>query len=56
MADVIFGGTLRYMLRFKMVEARPSFAAYVARLDARPAYQAAEARNGQSIQEHGLGG
>ena len=34
MADVIFGGTLRYMLRFKMIEARPVFAAYAERLGA----------------------
>jgi len=56
MADVIFGGTLRYMLRFKMVDARPAFAAYAERLDARPASKAAEARNAQSIKDHGLGG
>lgn len=54
MADVIFGGTLRYMLRFKMIEARPSFAAYAERLGARPALQAAEARNAQIIVERGL--
>ena len=55
MADVIFGGTLHYMLRFKMLEARPSFAAYAERLGARPALQAAEARNAQSVKDHGLG-
>lgn len=54
MADVIFGGTLRYMLRFKMIEARPSFVAYAERLSARPALQAAEARNAQIIADHGL--
>src|SRR4051812_23826227 len=27
MADAIFGGTLRYMLRFNLLEARPSFTA-----------------------------
>ncbi|MFO0650715.1 MAG: glutathione S-transferase [Polyangiales bacterium] len=54
MADVIFGGTLRYMLRFKMIEARPSFVAYAERLGARPALQAAEARNAQIIVERGL--
>lgn len=54
MADVIFGGTLRYMLRFKMIEARPSFVAYAERLNARPALQAAEARNAQIIADHGL--
>lgn len=54
MADVIFGGTLRYMLRFKMIEARPAFSEYVARLEARPALQAAEARNAQVIAARGL--
>lgn len=45
MADVIFGGTLRYMLTFKMIEPRPAFTAYAERLSARPALQRAEARN-----------
>ena len=55
MADVIFGGTLRYMLRFSMVEARPAFTAYSERLAQRPALQRAEARNAAVIAEHGLG-
>lgn len=54
MADVIFGGTLRYMLQFKMVDARPAFAEYVARLEARPALKAADARNAEVIAAHGL--
>jgi glutathione S-transferase len=54
MADVIFGGTLRYMIRVGSIEARPSFAAYVARLAARAATQRADARNLAVIQEHGL--
>jgi glutathione S-transferase len=56
MADVIFGGTVRYMLRFNMIEARPSFAAYAARLDARPASIAAAAKNNAIVAEHKLGG
>ncbi len=56
MADVIFGGTLRYMLRFKMVEATPAFTAYTERLGARPALQRADARNAEIAQAHGLGG
>ena len=56
MADVIFGGTLRYMLRFKMIDARDSFVAYAARLDARPASIAAEKKNAAIAKEHGLGG
>jgi glutathione S-transferase len=54
MADVIFGGTLRYMLRFKMIEATPTFQAYADRLAARPALQRAEERNGQVAEAHGL--
>jgi len=56
MADVIFGGTLRYMMRFDMVEKRPAFTAYAERLEARPALQKAEARNAAIAKEHGLGG
>lgn len=56
MADVVFGGTLRYMLRFNTIEKRESFVAYVSRLDARPAFHRAEARNAAVMKEHGLGG
>lgn len=54
MADVIFGGTVRFMLRFKMLEARPALVAYTERLDARPALQRADARNLAVAKEHGL--
>lgn len=54
MADVIFGGTLRYMLTFKMLEARPAFTAYSERLAARPALQRADARNAAISEERGL--
>jgi glutathione S-transferase len=54
MADVIFGGTLRYMLRFKTIEARPKFVAYSDRISERPASKRADAKNGAIIQEHGL--
>jgi glutathione S-transferase len=54
MADVIFGGTVRYMLMFKMMEPRPAFTAYAERLAARPALQRAEARNAAVIVERGL--
>lgn len=54
MADVIFGGTLRYMLRFGMVAASPGFTAYSERLAARPALQRAEARNMEIAKAHGL--
>ena len=32
MADVIFGGTVRYMLMFKLIEATPTLEAYAERL------------------------
>lgn len=54
MADVIFGGTLRYMLTFKLIEPRPTFTAYAERLAARPALQRADARNAAVCKEHGL--
>ncbi len=54
MADAVFGGTLRYMLTFKMIEARPSFAAYAERLAQRPALQRAEAKNAALREQLGL--
>ena len=54
MADVVVGGTLRYMLLFKMLEPRPALTGYVERLSARPALQRADARNNAVIQERGL--
>lgn len=56
MADVVFGATLRYMLRFKMMEPTPKLAAYAERLGARPALVRADARNAAVAAEHGLGG
>lgn len=55
MADIIFGGTLRYMMFVKTIDPRPTFTAYTERLAARPALQRAEARNTAIIQERGLG-
>ena len=54
MADVVFGGTLRYMIGFKMMEPRPAFSAYAERIAARPALQRSEARNAAIRQERGL--
>jgi glutathione S-transferase len=54
MADIIFGGTLRYMLMVKSIEPRPAFTAYTERLSARPALQRADARNAAVTKEHGL--
>ena len=55
MADIIFGGTLGYLLRFNMLEARPSFTAYVDRLHTRPAFARGNARNAAVSAERGLG-
>jgi len=54
MADVVFGGTVRYMLRFKLLAPNPTLGAYVERLDARPALQRSDARNNAVMKEHGL--
>jgi glutathione S-transferase len=54
MADCVFGGTVRYMMRFKMIEGTPALNAYVARLSERPAAQRADARNMAIAKEHGL--
>lgn len=53
-ADVVFGGTLRYMARFKMLAASPAVEAYLERLNARPALQRADARNQEIAKAHGL--
>lgn len=54
MADVIFGGTVRFMLQFKMIEPRPVFTAYAERMAARPALQRADARNAAVMKAHGI--
>jgi glutathione S-transferase len=54
MADVIFGGLLRFLILFKQIEPTSLFAAYVERLNGRPAYQRAEARNQAMRKELGL--
>lgn len=54
MADVIFGGTLRYMLQFKMLPSLPVFEQYAQRLGARPAMQRASAKNAAVMEERGI--
>lgn len=54
MADVIFGGTVRFMLMFKMVEPRPIFIAYAERLGLRPALQKTDQVNAKVMTEHGI--
>ena len=55
MADCVFGGTVRYMLRFKLLDATPIFTSYAERLAARPAAGRADAKNAKIAKEHGLG-
>ncbi len=54
MADVVFGGMLRFLIGFKQIEPSPAFTAYVERLDARPASQRADARNVEMRKKLGL--
>jgi glutathione S-transferase len=54
MADIIFGGTIAYMLDFKMLEPRPSFTGYAERVKARPAYARSQARNKAVMDERGI--
>lgn len=54
MADVTFGGNLRFMLQFGMLEKRPAFTDYVARLNERPALKRADAKNMEVMKAHGL--
>jgi glutathione S-transferase len=53
-ADVVFGGTLRYMTRFQLLQASPAITAYLDRLEARPALQRADAKNQAIAKAHGL--
>lgn len=55
MADVVVGGTLRWMLAFNMIDPLPDLVAYSDRLGQRPALQAADARNAAVLRERGLG-
>ncbi|PRP96146.1 glutathione S-transferase family protein [Enhygromyxa salina] len=54
MADVILGGTVAFMLQFKMLEARPAFVAYVERLNQRPARIRSNEKNAAIADAHGL--
>jgi len=54
MADLVFGGTIRYMTMFGMIEKRPEFLAYVERLSARPAALKAREINERITDERAL--
>ena len=54
MADVIFGGTVGYMLQFGLLEQRELFTSYTDRLEQRPAFQRSKAKNEAVMKEHGI--
>lgn len=54
MADVVFGGTIDYMLRFGLIEPEEIFTTYAERLRAREASKRAEAKNAAVIEAHRL--
>lgn len=55
MADVVFGGTIRYMARSKMLTPSAAVQGYLDRIDARPAFKRATEKNTAVIKERGLG-
>ena len=54
MADVVFGGTVRWMTMFGMLDKRPEYMDYVERLNARPANVKAQEINARIADERGL--
>ena len=54
MADVVFGGTVRWMVKFGLLDKRPPYIAYIERLDARPASIKADEINARIVEERGL--
>lgn len=54
MADVIFGGTVNYMLMTRSLDPRPVFTSYAELLRARPAWQRATRRNQSICEERGI--
>jgi len=53
-ADIIFGGTVRYMMQVGGLKGSPALDAYVKRIGERPALKRAEAKNAAVMAEHGL--
>ncbi len=56
MADVILGGTVRYMRRFDLIPSKARFDDYLKHLEERPALGRANAKNAAVIAERNLGG
>jgi glutathione S-transferase len=48
-ADVVLGSMLRWTMKFGITPQLPEFVSYVERLDARPAYQRAQAKDAEMI-------
>lgn len=53
-ADIIFGGTVRFMMMVGGLKGTPALEAYVKRLGERPALKRADDKNGAVMKEHGL--
>lgn len=51
-ADVVFGGTLRYMTQFKLLTPSTHVQGYLDRISGRPALQRADARNAAIAKQH----
>jgi glutathione S-transferase len=54
MADVIFGGTVRYMTMFGMMKPTPEIAAYLEQINTRPALKRADEKNQAVMKEHDI--
>ena len=54
MADVIVGGTVRFMLQFNMLDRSDALGAYAERLEGRPALKTANMKNSEVMKERGL--
>ncbi|MEZ4288951.1 MAG: glutathione S-transferase family protein, partial [Polyangiales bacterium] len=52
MADIVFGGTVRWMVMFGMLEKRPEYLAYIERLNARPAAKKARELDDEFAAKH----
>jgi len=55
MADVVFGGTVRWLVQFGMLPKEPAFTDYIARLEARPAFQRSAAINAAELEKYPAG-
>jgi glutathione S-transferase len=54
MADMLFGGTVGWMMQFGMLPKRPAWEAYIARLEERPARKKSREINAKIMADKGL--